>query len=601
MTEMTLTYPDLIKEAFINPIRNVTVIDDEYPTLLSLIDLKNRPLVENIATVAETNSANIERLKKIIAMCHASYQWSIDVFDGHTPNFGGTEEIPPHIHHSDLIVLDYHLDGDAAVDDGVRARKIIQSLDQNNHYNLTLVHTKGYADEIETVFVEILKDFIRIKSSHPLLPSKEVVDKMDEWMDANEDGRAYQWVSMDINLRTIFDIYFSLKPENCINPRKPGHPLHAFISDINKVAQETGLSCIELMKWRFTDILERNKVIFEDDIRLDLQWHWDTDANFISTNKTFISVIKKSSAENPEDELIGSLSTALTKRNASPMHLLMAKMRYELDEKGIEQASKIMSNRYAQAGWLYNLLQNADNDYAHDKAINLHWEQLATASRLVLRDFSKKIMRVAKNNCQENEREFVQKFFGECMDKKDLSLGHLNAFSCSMPVSNNHLVTGTVLDIEGEIWVCITPACDLVPGQKIAQWQSRIGESHLVFKAVKFDSVRLETANGKANRNEYIYLNVDGMPKAYWLGSDNPSWDTFYAGKLGYYGDSHKLSLTAVREDITAEGKPLVMKTLPAFAIAELRYEYALNLLHKFGSSQTRVGLGFQENNSMWP
>lgn len=39
MTEMTLTYPDLIKEAFINPIRNVTVIDDEYPTLLSLIDM----------------------------------------------------------------------------------------------------------------------------------------------------------------------------------------------------------------------------------------------------------------------------------------------------------------------------------------------------------------------------------------------------------------------------------------------------------------------------------------------------------------------------------------------------------------------------------
>ncbi|HAE79869.1 hypothetical protein JC794_02555 [Morganella morganii] len=599
MTEMTLTYPDLIKEAFINPIRNVTVIDDEYPTLLSLIDIQNRPLDERIAAVAETNSANIERLKKIIAMCHGSYQWSIDVFDGHTPNFGGTEEIPPHIHHSDLIVLDYHLDGDAAVDDGMRARKIIQSLDQNNHYNLTLVHTKGYVGEIETVFVEILKDFIRIEPSHPLLPSETVVNKMEEWMDANEDGRAYQWIDTDINLRTIFDIYFSPEPEKCINPRKPTHPLNAFIKDINKVAGEAGLSCVDLMKWRFADILKTNGITFEADARLDLQWYWDADTNFISTGKMFISVIRKS-AENPEDELIGSLSIALTKHNASPMHLLMAKMRYELDEKGIEQASKIISNRYAQAGWLYNLLQNADNDSAHDKAINLHWEQLATASRLVLRDFSKKIMAVAKIDCQADAQRFVQTFFDECIGKKDLALGHLNAFSCSMPVSNNHLITGTVLNIEGEIWVCITPACDLVPGQKIAQWQSRIGESHLVFKAVKFESVKLETANGKANRNEYIYLNVDGIPKSYWLGSDNPSWDTFYAGALGCYGDDYKISLTGVREDKTVEGKPLVMKTLQAFAIAELRYEYALNLLHKFGSSQTRVGLGFQENNNIW-
>lgn len=282
------------------------------------------------------------------------------------------------------------------------------------------------------------------------------------------------------------------------------------------------------------------------------------------------------------------------------MHLLMAKMRYEMDENGIEQASRIISNKYAQAGWLYNLLKNAGDDSAHDKAINLHWEQLATASRLVLRDFSKKIMTVAENDCPANEKGFVQKFFKECMGDKNLAVGHLNAFSCSLPVSNDHLITGTVLDIEGEIWVCITPACDLVPIQKITQWQSRIGESHKVFKAVKFDSAKLSTANSNANCNEYIYLNIDGTPKAYWLGNDNPTWDTFYAGNLGCYGDGHTVMLTAVREDATVAGNPLTIRSLTAHAVAELRYEYALNLLHKFGSSQTRVGLDFQDQKSMW-
>lgn len=599
MTDMTLSYPDLIKEAFIKPIRNVTVIDDEYPTLLSFIDQQNGDRGEDTQTVIASRNANIERLKQIITMCHSTYKWSVDVFDGQSPNFGGAEEVPSHIHHSDLIVLDYHLDGDASADDGMRARRIIQSLDRNNHYNLTLVHTKGYIGEIEAVFNEILKDFIRIEHTHPLLPSGDVIERMDDWLDANEDGRGYQWINVDINLRAIFDIYFSPDPERSINPRRPAHPLNVFISDINDVAQETGLTCNELMKWRFKDILNNNRVAFQDDARSDLEWCWDTDTNYISTGKTFISVIKKS-AEDPEDELIGSLRDALTKHNASPMHLLMAKMRYELDEKGIEQASKIINNRYAQAGWLYNLLQNASNDSAHDKAINLHWEQLATASRLVLRDFSKKIIAVAEKDCPEDMRKFVQKFFNECMDNKDLALGHLNAFSCSMSVSSNHLITGTILDIEGDKWVCITPACDLVPGQKVAQWKSRIGKSHMVFKAIRFIRVNLSTANENANLNEYIFINMNGEPQAYWLGTDNPVWDTFYATDLGAYGEEHTLSINCVREDSEAEGMPLVMRPLIVHAVAELRYEYALNLLHKFGSSQTRVGLDFQDIRSMW-
>lgn len=42
------------------------------------------------------------------------------------------------------------------------------------------------------------------------------------------------------------------------------------------------------------------------------------------------------------------------------------------------------------------------------------------------------------------------------------------------------------------------------------------------------------------------------------------------------------------------DSKALVMKEVRAVAIAELRYEYALNILHKFGASQTRVGLTFR-------
>ncbi|MEJ5064308.1 response regulator receiver domain [Erwinia sp. MYb375] len=596
MTEMTQAYSNLIKEAFITPIRTVTVIDDEYPTFLSLLDSKKQ-----VSLDVESASSNTDRLKKIIAMCHYQRHWSIDILDGSTPNVGGKIPVPSHIRHSDLVILDYHLDGDGSVDGGKRARRIIQQLDQSNHYNLTLVHTKGQDDDINIVFTEILKDFICISNDNQTIPSEATIEKINKWLDENEDGIKYQWINESISLVKVLKIFLSPESLRCINPRVKSHPLHAFSSEISHVAKQAGLSEIELMQWLFTDILTKNEIVFGQDARMDLQFDWSEETNFISTGKIFISVIRKENTEDLEEELIGSLSKALTKHNASPMQLLMAKIRFELDEKGIEQASKIISNRYAQAGWLYNLLKNSNDDSAHDKAINLHWEQLATASRLELRDFSKKIMNIARETFPSDEKKFVKHFFHECMTEQDITLGHLNAFSCSMPVCNSHLMTGSVLDIEGEKWVCITPACDLVPGQKKTQWGSRIGESYLVFKAVRFEKANLNTANKKANFNEYIYLNVDDKPEAYCLGGENPCWDTFYAVNQGRYVNSSQLCILSVRENNSPDAKfPLEMKELQVNVIAELRYEYALNLLHKFGSSQTRVGLDFQNKESMW-
>lgn len=99
MTDSTITYSSLIEEAFIKPIRNVTVIDDEYPTLLSLIESQfsgSVPPPENSIV-----DANIERLKKIINMCHTTYQWGIDVFSGRYPAIGGVVTS----HHIYIIVI----------------------------------------------------------------------------------------------------------------------------------------------------------------------------------------------------------------------------------------------------------------------------------------------------------------------------------------------------------------------------------------------------------------------------------------------------------------------------------------------------------------
>lgn len=599
MTDTAITYSSLIEEAFIKTIRNVTVIDDEYPTLLSLIELQfsqtdKQPVDEKFDEI----NVNVDRLKKIINMCHSTYQWGVDVFNGQSPNIGGNSSVPPHIHHSDLVILDYHLDGDTAADDGARAREIIKSLDQNNHYNLILVHTKGYAGDIKNVFSEILSNLIVLDADSDFIPSEDTNNRMDIWIDDNNVGATYPWIDGLIDFLSILKAFTSYNYGEFVDISKEQHVMHGFSSQINDISRETGIEVDELLKWKFYELLKK-EIKFEKYARSDLVWDWGDDSNYISTGKTFISVIKKSS-EDPAEELIGSLHGALVKRNASPMHLLMAKMRYELDERGIEQACNIINNRPAQAGWLFNLLEQADNDSAHDKAINLHWEQLATASRLELRDFSKRIIRSAGCTTSLQNREFVKGFFSECMADKDKTLGLLNAYSCSMSVNNNHLRTGTILKIGEDKWVCVTPACDMVPGQRVKQWQSRIGDTYLAFKAVKLESVAIREANKNANRNDYLFLNENDTPLAYSLGKDNIVWDTFFATEQGYYKEGQLITLYAAREEIKDNTKTLIMKDVNAVAIAELRYEYALNILHKFGASQTRVGLDFQNMKSLW-
>ena len=164
----------------------------------------------------------------------------------------------------------------------------------------------------------------------------------------------------------------------------------------------------------------------------------------------------------------------------------------------------------------------------------------------------------------------------------------------------------------------ISPACDLVPKQRQGDWEDRIGLNHIAFKAIKLhkDDSQLSTANSKANDNDYIFLNIDGKLNFYKFSNGNPQWETFYAQDLGVFnseGEVKEISVNCLRvevpnvvektvEEITKDAvaiPALKIVELKMKVIAELRYEYALNFLQKFGSNQTRVGLGFTDE--LWP
>ncbi|WP_242503974.1 response regulator receiver domain [Aliivibrio salmonicida] len=171
---------DLIKEAYIDPIRSVMVVDDEYPTLSKLI------LGQDTSEPHDKN-----RLHDVVQVCRLpENNWMLDVHDG---QFTGTGDVD-NLHHSDLLILDYHLEGTGDDGKGLKSLSVLSTLAKKEHFNLVIVHTKGYADiggdeGYRAVFKDIVFHLQQEKTFLEL-PEKlltQVINAIDFW-DEEQSG-----------------------------------------------------------------------------------------------------------------------------------------------------------------------------------------------------------------------------------------------------------------------------------------------------------------------------------------------------------------------------------------------------------------------------
>jgi hypothetical protein len=94
------------------------------------------------------------------------------------------------------------------------------------------------------------------------------------------------------------------------------------------------------------------------------------------------------------------------------------------------------------------------------------------------------------------------------------------------------------------------------------------------------------------NSNRFFFLKIDGAIQAFSFGQKegtNPQWFNLYAAREGRFD---KGGFSYRRVELDAKGV-LKAKPVRAKVMGQLRYEYALNLMNRLGSSMTRVGLDF--------
>jgi hypothetical protein len=116
------------------------------------------------------------------------------------------------------------------------------------------------------------------------------------------------------------------------------------------------------------------------------------------------------------------------------------------------------------------------------------------------------------------------------------------------------------------------------------------------FMAVKLEKADQGKAIEKANSSNYVFFRIQGVIEAYTFypsaeTAKNPSWEQMFASNQGRFAgesrnvDIWRVSGSADTLSITGPGRATI--------VAQLRYEYALNLLQRLGTTLSRVGLDF--------
>lgn len=189
--DKTTTFSDLVREAFIEPLRSVLIVDDQYPTWDEIL---NECLGEGVKdsdlssrSVSKTWHNNPVGPINVINQFRAQKPgFIIDIHDALRPS---SHEQADHLHQSDLLVLDYNLEGAESGLGGAKARSILQSVLSNNHFNLVVVHTGEHS--LEDVFFDcLLATMASCTSQFNKTLTKDLAE-LDEKLDAFEIAETF--------------------------------------------------------------------------------------------------------------------------------------------------------------------------------------------------------------------------------------------------------------------------------------------------------------------------------------------------------------------------------------------------------------------------
>jgi hypothetical protein len=553
--------PELLREAFIDPIRFALVLDDEFPTY------------EQMSRQEGLSSYDYAKAGGLFSYCRGR-GWLCDV--DNAVSFAETFERDKHLNQSDLLVLDFHLET-SKPEDPTKSLGILQSLASSNHFNLVIVYT---AAEPADVVRDIASS---LGAGCVIAPEKRAL--VNDFLNGLDED-VFSGIQDACNVDVLQNFLSSKKPAKSAKNMEQllvqaGIDRQLLHSAVNYMCEEY------LLKFLSPDIQPSRygrgkvEVSFDPDRPM-----WVAEGNL------FAVVVNK---REPVTVLVEHLQEALSSWSPSPLRVLMVHARAALEKTGTTVDSQVLDTPRRQAGWLLRILsavnENDRKRYTHELYGRLFERLIKLVDQRVLGfgvrlfpDTGGSAVRVASTMAGAGgiSDEFIYHALNE----------HL----CSDSYPQGVITTGVVFRAKkGEsynYWLCASPACDLVVGQNNLGWD---GELH-PYRPI--NAVRLTPVNGLRKRLEIatqgrdIFVFVDNDPLVLEVADDltrKMKMETLFLKEGGVIQES-LFSGFAVGKGAD-EDPEIVMMEFESIAL--LRSDYANKFLAESGHQKSRIGVDF--------
>ncbi|MDA8870749.1 response regulator receiver domain [Rhizobiaceae bacterium] len=603
MTEAT--YESLIGEAFIKPIRSVLIVDDDYPTLgntLAEPDERKELFAKKTWDRSHEERAKVRRVIDEFRKPDAPFL--LDIHDASSPGRDQDREEVRKLQQTDLLVLDFQLDR-SKPNDGALAVEIARRALSNRHFNLILVHTQ---EDLDRVFMAFVIGLLTSKFGEAPEPS----DKLQAFLDNHETAL----------LKEVGDAQYARAHVEVTKGTGLGQiaTKNSQWSSAFAVLRDGGLhgSCYEEAAQYALSAYEAANVERFSKAKLDVV-DWNDKGDRYIRARTGLLAFKHKEGGDHGGELLQALHRALVAWGPTPSRLVLTKLRAQMNEGGIEVQDDALGDHEVGAVWYLRLLEEDERNLTSSVArvVRNHAEQLIDTLMPEVQRFANAMRKVDASDAGDTKKKVENRFkidLGNAQKLESARMGH-NTFVGSKPVQASHLELGHILQIDKDYWICVTPACDLVPGQKNAaphvQDQDRKAPPDGANDIQRFTALRLTEqteakALASADRGGTVFANISDTEgktsrKAYTIGSlgEMPTWCVMYIENGGFLtpvdGKAPTCRLRHVVGSAAGDDPAhQTLKSTEAEVVGALRYEYALQIQSRHVNAQGRIGLGFE-------
>lgn len=583
---MTDSYDAFIEMAYVDPIRSVLIVDDDYPTYDDILAGAG----SDERTEKKWHEAP-DRVRELLRQFrNRETPLLVDIHDGQNVPEEGAREIARHLHQSDLLVLDYELDR-TRHEDGSLAIDILRRISENSHFNLVVIYTSVPLDK---VFQQVRLGLL--SASQDLAGAVDEGAAVQRVLDDAEGER--QGLEDELLASIGEEAYLEYRRQPSQVLRKMESAEQPF-SGFRALCAQADLGERDRRRLLLYALYMRESRLAEDLSSKYLgAYSWAAgEPYWIQSGSIFVAFAQKGE----HDQLLPRLTETLSGWDPTPSRLFLSRLRADIDEQGVAVQEHVLDRCRALAFWYSRLLDaESDTRLQHiTESVKGHAELLLDEVLPSLSEFAEELIHFEKASGENTTQICNRRFNVDLTDRveKRKALIEHNVLVCSRPPAGRHLTTGHVFQEDEDYWVCLTPACDLVPGQGAAARRERFGE-WLPFIAVQLHrDVRAAPKEGEINEGRCLFFTFDGKENQTFLFTSQrnaqPVLTFSYAKDRGLFtiDRAGKQTFTIGRTITTNGGLGVSEKVV--HVVGQLRYEYALNLLHKLGGSLSRVGLDF--------